>query len=168
MVASVVLVLACDSSNRQSNSASTNSPVAQPASSDKTLPTATEIGEVLKAEGIPFTYDVTDTTGALAFLKGPDVGIVSEAKTATATMDVDITVFRSIDSRRQARARLDTMNAKLHADEARGFGALPSIEYYAECGTIMVIFQPDFKARKLANAQATKAQAILQKHYKCD
>jgi len=103
-IVSVVLAFACNSSNRQTaNSASSNSVVSSPAvqqpgkaSSDKTLPTATEIGRVLKADGIPFTYDVTDTTRALDFLKGPDAGIVSEAKTAT-TADIDITVFRSVD-----------------------------------------------------------------------
>lgn len=177
VIVSAVLAPACNSSNRQTahNSASSNSGVSAPAdqqpaqaSSDKTLPTATEIGRVLKADGIPFTYDITDTSGALDFLKGPDVGIVSEANTATKTADISITVFRSVDFRRQARARLDAANAKLHADEARGFGAQPSIEYYAECGTIMVMFQPDFKAKSLASAQATKAQAILKKHYRCD
>jgi hypothetical protein len=104
VIVSFILALACNSSNRQAanNSASSNSAVAQPAPSDKTLPTAAEIGSVLKADGIPFTYDITDTTGALGFLKGPDVGIVSEAKTATKSADIDITVFRSVDFRRQA------------------------------------------------------------------
>jgi hypothetical protein len=172
VILSVVPTLACNSSSRQTdgNATAPSPPAAQQPTvvPDKTLPTAVEIGAVLKGGGIPLTYEITDTTGALDFLKGPDFGIASEAKTATNATDFDVTVFRSVDFRRQARARLDAADAKLHADETRS--RLPnSVVYYVECGPILITLQPDADSpKKVSGEQASRVQAILKKHYKCD
>ena len=145
MLLVLILLAACQKEKEVS--------VSQPAQAQK-QPHAMEIAGVLKDAGIPFlknppdlkdiTYPIDGSPGtksSMLAVNNPG-GIISQATTATANADVDITVFSSREKLQEARQRLEAMDHRTQRDKdlKLGFNTYNIIE-----GCIWVSLSPDIK-----------------------
>lgn len=152
LIVILVIVASCGKHDNKSQS-NANAASADPSPNAQ----AVEIGNLLKAKGIPLTPEVLNSTDAFKGIM-PDntnqkAGILSDATTWTDTADISITVFDSEQHRKEARARIEKV---------------PGTTYYAECGGIQIIFTPDqSKPNKEVERQAKKTVEILKAAYGC-
>ena len=118
--------------------------------------TAVEVGEVLRAGGVLFTYPITDASNTKDFAEAEKkAGIVSTAGTGLPNADVHIYLFASPDLRRQASLRV-------HLDPE-----LAGYVFSAECGLISVDFTAAKKDDPKILQESRKAYQILNSRYGC-
>lgn len=101
-----------------------------PAQTPARQPSAMEIAKVLKDAGIPFLdhapgydsikypIDSGPGTSGSSLKVGNDVGILSQATTATADSDIHIYVFTSHEKLEEAKKRVQAMDKRTARDKA--------------------------------------------------
>ena len=142
----IVLLTACQKEKE---------PQSQPAPPQaQKQPSAMEIAGVLKAAGIPFLKNPPDWKDKLYPIDGSpgtkssmlevnnSGGVISQATTATANADVEITVFSSREKLQEARQRLEAMDHRTQRDKDLnlGFNTYNIVE-----GCIWVSLTPELK-----------------------
>lgn len=145
----IVLLTAC-----QKEKEPQSQPSPPPPPQAQKQPSAMEIAGVLKAAGIPFlknppglkdvTYPVDGspgTKGSMLEVNNPG-GVISQATTATANADVDITVFSSREKLQQAQKRIEAMDHRTQHDKDLKLG---TNVYNIVEGCIWVSLSPDVK-----------------------
>jgi hypothetical protein len=98
--------------------------------------TGTDVGEALRAGGVPLTYPVMDippNTG------GPVPGLVSGAATATDFADIDIKVFESAEARAAQERRWEDNRRQLNISRE----AMPQFMGVVACGPIHLELNAD-------------------------
>jgi|ERR1051325_9497824 hypothetical protein len=149
---SLSALTSCGARNNNSQS-NANTTASEPSPNGQ----AVEIGNLLKDKGIPLIHEVVNTTDSFKDIipgfTNETAGIISDARTWTEAADITITVFNSVQHRKEARARMEKV---------------PARTYYAECGVIQVAFMPDgSNPNKEAERQAIKTVSILKSAYNC-
>lgn len=124
---------------------------AQPPPQAQKQPHAMEIAGVLKDAGIPFLknppdklYPIDGSPGTKSSMLevNNSGGVISQATTATANADVEITVFSSREKLQEARQRLEAMDHRTQRDKDLnlGFNTYNIVE-----GCIWVSLTPELK-----------------------
>jgi hypothetical protein len=150
----ILLVLILLAGCQKEKEVSVSQPAQPPpqAQAQKQPPHAMEIAAALKAAGVPFLKnppgmkDVTlpvdgspGTKGSMIAVNNPG-GIISQATTATANADVDITVFSSREKLQQAQQRMEAMDHRTQHDKDLKLG---TNVYNIVEGCIWVTLAPD-------------------------